>query len=127
NEMKEVISVQPDGPIMYLFKTDFGRSKATLSKATVLAGQRPVLVLAKSEGIIKGRSIMPEEMLVCGASASAWMTSVSQVLGGKVAAPRYQNPLLVCNFRSQKIDHINVDSKLREALEASEHYISKFY
>lgn len=59
-EMKQVIDQQQDGPIIHLLKTDFGTSKAVLSKASALAKQRPVLLLAKSEGIIKGRSTIPE-------------------------------------------------------------------
>ncbi|XP_069182668.1 alanine--tRNA ligase, mitochondrial isoform X1 [Procambarus clarkii] len=125
-EMMEVIGVKKDGPIIHLLETDFGTSKAVLSKATVLVRQRPMLVLAKSEGIIKGRSIIPEGMLSCGVSATAWMTCVSKVLGGKVTAPRGQNPLLVCNFRSKKADYSHIGSKLKKALEDSKYYIDKF-
>ncbi|XP_071532512.1 alanine--tRNA ligase, mitochondrial [Panulirus ornatus] len=126
SEMQQVIDQQKDGPIIHLLKTDFGTSKAILSKASALAKQRPVLVLAKSEGIIKGRSTIPEEMMSGGASATAWMSSVSKILGGKVAAPRGQNPLLVCNFRSHKVDLRNIENKLKEALEASKYYIEKY-
>lgn len=65
-------------------------------------------------------------MVSCGASATAWMTCVSKVLEGKVAAPRGQNPLLVCNFRSKKMDHGSIKNKLKEALEASKYYIETF-
>ncbi|XP_042217165.1 alanine--tRNA ligase, mitochondrial-like isoform X2 [Homarus americanus] len=126
NEMKNIIELQQDGPILHLMQTNFGTSKAVLSKATALAKQRPILVLAKSEGVIKGRATIPEEFLSCGASATAWMTCVSEVLGGRVKAPRGQNPLLVCNFRSKKTDFTLIETKLREALKSSKDYIDDF-
>lgn len=59
-EMKELTEAQPDGPIIHLFTTEFGTSKAVLSKATKIAKKRPLLVMAKAEGVVVGRSVVPE-------------------------------------------------------------------
>ncbi|XP_027231669.2 alanine--tRNA ligase, mitochondrial [Penaeus vannamei] len=125
-EMKELTEAQPDGPIIHLFTTEFGTSKAVLSKATKIANKRPLLVMAKAEGVVVGRSVVPEEMVANGASATAWLECVRSILGGKASAPKGQDPLLVCNLRSVKIRDPELSNKLEEALTSSKVYIEKY-
>ncbi|XP_042858276.1 alanine--tRNA ligase, mitochondrial-like [Penaeus japonicus] len=125
-EMNELTEAQPDGPIIHVFTTDFGTSKAVLSKATKIANKRPVLVMAKAEGVVVGRAVMPEEKVANGASAAAWLECARSILGGKASAPKGQDPLLVCNMRSVKIKDHEIGEKLEEALMCSKDYIEKY-
>ena len=61
-EMEDVVRSQPVGPVVHLLETEFGKSKAVLSKASKICKQRPALIIAKAEGTVVARATIPQVM-----------------------------------------------------------------
>ncbi|XP_068205729.1 alanine--tRNA ligase, mitochondrial isoform X2 [Palaemon carinicauda] len=124
-EMEEILREQPHGPVIHLLETDFGTSKAMLIKASKFCKQRPLLVLAKAEGTVVARATLTQVEVNNGASAADWLTCVQNILGGIVKAPRGQDSQLVCNFRGDLMNPVDME-KLKDAISESRIYIEKY-
>ncbi|XP_026849563.1 alanine--tRNA ligase, mitochondrial [Drosophila persimilis] len=96
-----------------------------LQRATKLCSDRPILVVSMCDSVVKARCCVPQNSVNQEFDASSWLQSFAATFGGQVAAPKGQNPKIVCNMKGRKVSNL-FEEQLEQAL-AKAHQYAKLY
>lgn len=126
NEMQEVLKKCNSNPektairfLVHFLQCSSFEEDIPLQKATKLCSGLPVLLLARSEGTIKARCCVPEDVASEKFNAQLWMQLVVKTLKGQGFVPRGQNPNLVYNMKGKNIPVAKQDTAINTALQAA--------
>ena len=97
-----------------------------LQKATRLCTDRPALVMCLSGGQIKARACVPTELAGDDFNAEKWLQTVADVFDAKIAPPKGQNPLHVCNMKAKKVSVSIVEDQIETAQHKAKEYAQKY-
>uniref|UniRef100_A0A1B6D1Y3 Alanine--tRNA ligase n=2 Tax=Clastoptera arizonana TaxID=38151 RepID=A0A1B6D1Y3_9HEMI len=111
SEIREQLLSRESTPyLVHFLKCYSPLDSIPLQKATRLCPDIPVVIFALSEGQIKARCCVPEKWAKPGTTAADWMTPVLSFVGGSGGAPRGQDPRLVFNITSPKMQQDKLES-----------------
>ena len=91
-------------------------AKFSLAKAAKLVKNKPCLVISESGGEVKGKSVVPANLVTEHFDAEKWLGEVAVVVKGEVKAPKGQDGKVHCNMLAVKVEN---KEKLLEALARS--------
>jgi len=81
----------------------FGADKFNLTSALKLVPKhKPALLLVNVGKELKGKAVVPQDLVNEGLNAKNWIEIVSSKVGGKVSAPRGQDETVNCNLMGGK-------------------------
>ena len=118
-QMMKAIEEQKDQPFFLhslLLQTN---AKFSLAKAAKLVKNKPCLVISESGGEVKGKSVVPANLVTEHFDAEKWLGEVAVVVKGEVKAPKGQDGKVHCNMLAVKVED---KEKLVEALERSQSF-----
>ena len=98
-------------------------AKFSLAKAAKLVKNKPCLVISQSgEGKVKGKSVVPADLVTENFDAEKWLGEVAVVVKGEVKAPKGQDGKVHCNMLAVRVED---KEKLVEALARSQSLASR--
>ncbi|KAH8320219.1 hypothetical protein KR067_003588 [Drosophila pandora] len=86
-----------------------------LQRATKLCQDRPILVVSMCDSVVKARCCVPPNCATDKFNASAWLQSFADTFGGQVAAPKGQDPQVVCNMKGRRVNN-QFEEQLEQAM-----------
>ncbi|EDV40362.1 uncharacterized protein Dana_GF23971 [Drosophila ananassae] len=86
-----------------------------LQRATKLCQDRPILVISMCDSVVKARCCVPPNCATDKFNASAWLQSFADTFGGQVAAPKGQDPQVVCNMKGRRVNN-QFEEQLEQAM-----------
>ena len=97
--VKMAIQEQEDAASFCHYLNLSSADKFNLTSALKLVSrEKPSLLLVNMGKEIKGKAVVPEELVRRGLSAKDWLDIVAEVVGGRVSAPRGQHQDSNCNL-----------------------------
>ncbi|XP_046979671.1 alanine--tRNA ligase, mitochondrial isoform X1 [Schistocerca americana] len=125
-EMQDVLRKLNSSPgrtavpfIVHFLQCSSFQEDIPLQKATKLCSSIPVLLLARSEGMIKARCCVPEGVASEKFNAQLWMQPVMATLKGQGFVPRGQNPSNVYNMKGKNIPLNKQDAAINIAMQVA--------
>ncbi|XP_013100290.1 alanine--tRNA ligase, mitochondrial [Stomoxys calcitrans] len=95
-----------------------------LQKATKHCTDRPILVVAKSDGIVKARCCVPKKFQTENFNADKWLSEFASPFSAQIAAPKGQDPHDVCNMKGKKAS-MQFDDQLEIAMQKAHNYAAQ--
>ncbi|KAH8255936.1 hypothetical protein KR026_002977 [Drosophila bipectinata] len=92
-----------------------------LQRATKLCQDRPILVVSMCDSVVKARCCVPPSCATDKFNASAWLQSFADTFGGQVAAPKGQDPQVVCNMKGRRVNN-QFEEQLEQAMAKAHAY-----
>jgi len=109
--LKTALKEQESHPFFSYYMCLPETDKFSLSKAAkAVEKTKPCILFSQVKGEVKGKALVPKEMVSSTFSAKLWLEIAAELLGSKVSAPRGQNEDINCNMtgiRNITDDQIN--------------------
>eukprot|EP00092_Neocalanus_flemingeri_P009035 GFUD01009721.1.p1 GENE.GFUD01009721.1~~GFUD01009721.1.p1 ORF type:complete len:799 (+),score=196.05 GFUD01009721.1:226-2397(+) len=99
DQMKVAIAEQAENPYFCHYLSLPGSEKFSLTKAVkMVAKEKPTIIFSKDGRELKGKAVVPKELVSDTFSAKSWLDVAACSLGAKTSAPRGQNSSINCNM-----------------------------
>ncbi|KAM7358050.1 alanine--tRNA ligase, mitochondrial [Cochliomyia hominivorax] len=126
-EMRNVLQEKPAKThpfILHYISSSALMEEVPLQKATRLCPDRPILVISKSDNIVKARCCVPKHYQTESFNAEKWLKQFASTFKAQVSAPKGQNPFEVCNMKGKKTS-TQFDEQLEIAMSKAHEYAVK--
>lgn len=111
--------------ILHYISSSALMEEVPLQKATKLCTDRPILVISKSDNIVKARCCVPKQFQTPEFNAEKWLKEFANVFKSQVSAPKGQNPFEVCNMKGKKTS-TQFDEQLEIAMCKAQEFANKY-
>ena len=102
--VKSAVAEQSDSKIFLCYLDLNGADKFNLTNALKLVPkEKPALLLVKIGKELKGKAVVPSNLVNDALSAKKLLEIISQEVGGKVSAPRGQDETINCNLMGGRV------------------------
>ncbi|KAI8120807.1 mitochondrial, Alanine--tRNA ligase [Lucilia cuprina] len=128
-EMRNVLQEKPleSHPfILHYISSSALMEEVPLQKVTRLCTDRPILVISRSDNIVKARCCVPKQFQSENFNAEKWLKEFATIFKSPVAAPKGQNPQEVCNMKGKKTQSTQFDEQLEIAMSKAHKYAFKY-
>jgi len=103
DQMKVAIAEQEENPYFCHYLALSGSEKFSLSKAIkMVSKEKPAIIFSKVGGELKGKAVVPKDLVTDKLSAKIWLDVAASNLGAKTSAPRGQDCKVNCNMAGIK-------------------------
>ncbi|XP_017862028.1 PREDICTED: alanine--tRNA ligase, mitochondrial [Drosophila arizonae] len=127
-EMRNVLLEKPLDThpyILHFISSSALVEEIPLQRATKLCTDRPILVVSMCDNIVKARCCVPQNCISKQFNASLWLQSFAETFNGQVAAPKGQNPEVVCNMKGRKVN-TQFEEQLEQAMRNAQLYAKRY-
>ncbi|XP_058981905.1 alanine--tRNA ligase, mitochondrial-like [Musca domestica] len=128
-EMRNLLQEKPAAKHPYLvhyISSSVLMEEVPLQKATKHCTDRPILVIAKADGIVKARCCVPKEFQTEDFNAQKWLKEFASIFKAQVSAPKGQNPHDVCNMKGKKTS-TQFEEQLEMAMLKANKYAEQYW
>ncbi|XP_075164210.1 alanine--tRNA ligase, mitochondrial [Haematobia irritans] len=127
-EMRNLLQEKPREKypfILHYISSSALLEEVPLQKATKHCTDRPILVVARSDSIVKARCCVPKTFQSKHFNAEKWLKEFASAFNGQVAAPKGQNAHDVCNMKGKKTS-MQFDEQLEVAMQNAHRFAAQY-